>query len=105
MLIFAKYGRYIHCYGKISSCLVSVHIFMLISNRHKAEKTDFYSLGTLSEYLVCRELLWMFYTQTQMVVFQQNENAEFSIRPNISIPSLTTVCTYFNKACIYIPCT
>lgn len=55
-----------------------------------------YSLGTLSEYLVCRELLWMFYTQTHMVVFQQIEDANYSIRPDISVPSLTTVSTYMN---------
>ncbi|XP_076640247.1 gamma-tubulin complex component 5 isoform X1 [Colletes latitarsis] len=73
---------------------------------HKATETDFYSFGTLSEYLVCRELLWMFYVQTHMVVFQQNEDSEYySIRPSISIPSLTTVafnsillpfCEYFS---------
>ncbi|XP_076183566.1 gamma-tubulin complex component 5 isoform X2 [Ptiloglossa arizonensis] len=72
---------------------------------HKATDTDLYSLGTLSEYLVCRELLWMFYTQTHMVVFQQIEDANYSIRPDISVPSLTTVafngillpfCEYFS---------
>ncbi|XP_053979721.1 gamma-tubulin complex component 5 isoform X1 [Hylaeus volcanicus] len=71
----------------------------------KATETGFYSLGTLSEYLTCRELLWMFYTQARMVVFQQNEGADFSIRPDISIPSLTIVafngilqpfCKYFS---------
>ncbi|XP_076247277.1 gamma-tubulin complex component 5 isoform X2 [Calliopsis andreniformis] len=71
----------------------------------KATEPDFYSVATLSEYLVCRELLWMFCTQAQMVVFQQNEDAEFFIRPDISIPSLTSVafnsillpfCEYFS---------
>ncbi|XP_076753007.1 gamma-tubulin complex component 5 isoform X2 [Xylocopa sonorina] len=72
---------------------------------HKANGGDFYTLGTLSEYLVCRELLWMFCAPMQMVVFQQNGEREFSIRPDISIPSLTTVafnsilspfCKYFS---------
>ncbi|KAK1132289.1 hypothetical protein K0M31_016408 [Melipona bicolor] len=72
---------------------------------HKANGGDFYTLGTLSEYLVCRELLWMFYAPTQMVVFQQNKKTEFFIRSDISIPSLTTVafnsilspfCKYFS---------
>ncbi|XP_076685687.1 gamma-tubulin complex component 5 isoform X2 [Andrena cerasifolii] len=72
---------------------------------HKATETDFYALGTVSEYLVCRELLWMFYTQMHMVVFQRNADADFSIRPDVSIPSLTTVsfnsilspfCEYFS---------
>ena len=64
---------------------------MLILNRHKVNGRDFYTLGTLSEYLVCRELLWMFHAPMQMVVFQQNEKTEFFIRSDISIPSLTTV--------------
>ncbi|XP_012342126.1 gamma-tubulin complex component 5 isoform X2 [Apis florea] len=73
---------------------------------YKANGRNFYTLGTLSEYVVCRELLWMFYAPSQMVVFQQNEETkEFSIRPNISIPSLTTIafnnillpfCKYFS---------
>ncbi|XP_014467544.1 PREDICTED: gamma-tubulin complex component 5 isoform X2 [Dinoponera quadriceps] len=45
---------------------------------------------TLSEYQVCRELLWMFYVQTSMVVFQRENESRFSIRSNVSIPSLTT---------------
>ncbi|XP_050477296.1 gamma-tubulin complex component 5 isoform X4 [Bombus huntii] len=72
---------------------------------HKANGRDLYTLGTLSEYLVCRELLWMFYAPMQMVVFQQNEETGFFIRPDISIPSLTTAafnsillpfCKYFS---------
>ncbi|XP_031830564.1 gamma-tubulin complex component 5 isoform X2 [Nomia melanderi] len=72
---------------------------------HKTIGTDYDTFGTLSEYLVCRELLWMFYAPAHMVVFQQSENAHFFIRPNISIPSLTTVafnsillplCKYFS---------
>lgn len=77
---------------KIVLFLFYPNIFnILILNRHKANGGDFYTLGTLSEYLVCRELLWMFYTPTQMVVFQQNEKTEFFIHSDISIPSLTTV--------------
>nr|XP_033340877.1 uncharacterized protein LOC117228903 [Megalopta genalis] len=57
----------------------------------KATETDYGTFGTLSEYSVCRELLWMFYTPMCMVVFQQNDETDFFIRPNISIPSLTTV--------------
>lgn len=33
----------------------------------------------------------MFYTQMHMVVFQRNADADFCIRPDVSIPSLTTV--------------
>ncbi|XP_032689925.1 gamma-tubulin complex component 5 isoform X2 [Odontomachus brunneus] len=64
-----------------------------------------YKIITLSEYQVCRELLWMFYVQTPMVVFQQENKSRFSIRSNISIPSLTTTafksillpfCEYFS---------
>ncbi|XP_012229926.1 gamma-tubulin complex component 5 isoform X2 [Linepithema humile] len=49
-----------------------------------------YKVATLSEYQVCRELLWMLYVQTSMVVFQQESESKFSIHPDISIPSLTT---------------
>ncbi|XP_078039159.1 gamma-tubulin complex component 5 [Augochlora pura] len=72
---------------------------------HKATETDYGTFGTLSEYSVCRELLWMFYTPMCMVVFQLNNETDFFIRPNISIPSLTTVafnsilspfCKYFS---------
>ncbi|XP_076661512.1 gamma-tubulin complex component 5 isoform X1 [Halictus rubicundus] len=71
----------------------------------KATETEYDNFGTISEYLVCRELLWMFYAPTCMVVFQQNGDTDFFIRPNISIPSLTTVafnsilsplCKYFS---------
>nr|XP_034190148.1 gamma-tubulin complex component 5 isoform X2 [Osmia lignaria] len=58
---------------------------------HKAIEGDFYSIGTLSEYSVCRELLWMFHAPMHMVVFQKSGEAKFSIHSNISIPSLTTV--------------
>ncbi|CAK9832549.1 Gamma-tubulin complex component 5 [Anthophora retusa] len=75
---------------------------------HKATSGEFYTLGTLSEYLVCRELLWMFYVPMHMVVFEQNEEKKFSIHPDVSIPSLTTVafnsilspfCEYFSMIC------
>ncbi|XP_026670394.1 gamma-tubulin complex component 5 isoform X2 [Ceratina calcarata] len=71
---------------------------------HKTNGGDFYTLGTVSEYLVCRELLWMLYAPIQMVIFQQNKT-EFSIRLDVSIPSLTTTafdsilqpfCEYFS---------
>ncbi|KZC05180.1 Gamma-tubulin complex component 5 [Dufourea novaeangliae] len=71
----------------------------------KATETDCSNCGTLGEYLVCRELLWMFYVPTHMVVFQQNEDKDFCIRPDISVPSLTAVafnsillpfCEYFS---------
>ncbi|XP_024939457.1 gamma-tubulin complex component 5 isoform X2 [Cephus cinctus] len=45
---------------------------------------------TLSEYQVCRELMWMFYVQAQMTVFQQQE-WEYNVIPNISIPSLSNI--------------
>ncbi|EZA47650.1 Gamma-tubulin complex component [Ooceraea biroi] len=57
---------------------------------HGTNSTAWQKVATLSEYQVCRELLWMFHVQTSMVVFQESE-PKFSIRPNISIPSLTTV--------------
>lgn len=47
-------------------------------------------IGTLSEYQACRELLWMFHTLSQMTVFQEENETEFSIR-DVTIPSLTTV--------------
>lgn len=62
--------------------------------RHEASLSTLYKIATLSEYQVCRELLWMFYAQTSMVVFQQESESKFSIHPDISIPSLTTVCIF-----------
>ncbi|CAL1675989.1 unnamed protein product [Lasius platythorax] len=57
---------------------------------HETSLSPLYKIATLSEYQVCRELLWMFYVQTSMVVFQQESESKFSIRSDISIPSLTT---------------
>ncbi|XP_072754778.1 gamma-tubulin complex component 5 isoform X1 [Anoplolepis gracilipes] len=57
---------------------------------HKTSSQALYKIATLSEYQVCRELLWMFYVQTSMVVFQQESESKFLIRSDISIPSLTT---------------
>ncbi|KAL0104636.1 hypothetical protein PUN28_017403 [Cardiocondyla obscurior] len=51
--------------------------------------SSLYKVTTLSEYQVYRELLWMFYVQTSMTVFQQ-DGLKFSICSDISIPSLTT---------------
>jgi len=62
--------------------------------RHKSSSMALQKVATLSEYQVCRELLWMFYIQTSMVVFQQNSESKFLIRSDISIPSLTTVCIF-----------
>lgn len=88
MLIFVKFGTYLF----VLLFFLKSFFNILILNRYKANERNFYTLGTLSEYVVCRELLWMFYAPSQMVVFQQNEETkEFSIRPNISIPSLTIV--------------
>lgn len=67
------------------------HLQFVMLNRHKAIEGDFYSIGTISEYSVCRELLWMFHAPMHMVVFQKSGEANFSIHSNISIPSLTTV--------------
>ncbi|KAG7205799.1 hypothetical protein KM043_007744 [Ampulex compressa] len=50
--------------------------------------------GTVSEYEACRELLWMFHVQAQMVLFQLESDSNettFSICPYICIPSLTAV--------------
>jgi len=62
--------------------------------RHGTSSIALQKVATLSEYQVCRELLWMFYIQTSMVVFQQDNESKFLIRSDISIPSLTTVCTF-----------
>jgi len=62
--------------------------------RHRSSSMALQKVATLSEYQVCRELLWMFYIQTSMVVFQQNSESKFLIRSDISIPSLTTVCIF-----------
>lgn len=48
-------------------------------------------ISTISEYDVCRELLWMFQTQQPMVLFRKNENGKFCARENVSIPSLSVV--------------
>ncbi|KYN21845.1 Gamma-tubulin complex component 5 [Trachymyrmex cornetzi] len=72
---------------------------------HKTNLSVVYKVATLSEYQVCRELLWMFCVQTSMVVFQEDSESKFSIRSDISIPSLTTTafksiltpfCEYFS---------
>lgn len=57
---------------------------------HETSTSALHKIATLSEYQVCRELLWMFHIQTSMVVFQQESKSRFSIHSNISIPSLTT---------------
>ncbi|XP_011140681.1 gamma-tubulin complex component 5 isoform X2 [Harpegnathos saltator] len=56
----------------------------------QGSSSSLHKVITLSEYQVCRELLWMFYVQTSMVVFQQENESKFVICSNISIPSLTT---------------
>ncbi|XP_077272317.1 gamma-tubulin complex component 5 isoform X2 [Temnothorax americanus] len=72
---------------------------------HETSLSALYKVTTLSEYQVCRELLWMFYVQTSMVVFQQDSDAKFSICSDLSVPSLTTTafksiltpfCEYFS---------
>ncbi|XP_024868902.1 gamma-tubulin complex component 5 isoform X2 [Temnothorax curvispinosus] len=72
---------------------------------HETSLSALYKVTTLSEYQVCRELLWMFYVQTSMVVFQQDSESKFSICSDLSIPSLTTTafrsiltpfCEYFS---------
>lgn len=62
--------------------------------RHEINFSALYKVATLSEYQVCRELLWMFCVQTSMVIFQQESSSKFSIRSDVSIPSLTTVCIF-----------
>ena len=51
-------------------------------------------IGTLSEYQACREILWMFHAVSPMALFQEENQAQFSIR-EVSIPSLTTVSLYY----------
>lgn len=68
-------------------------IYLYIYYRHETN-LSLCKIITLSEYQVCRELLWMFYVQTSMVVFQQESESKFLIRSDISIPSLTTVCIF-----------
>lgn len=69
--------------------IIDIYVYIY---RHKAGPLASYKIVVLSEYQVCREILWMIYVQTSMVVFQQESGSRFSIRPNTSIPSLTTVC-------------
>jgi hypothetical protein len=44
----------------------------------------------LSEYIVLREILWMFFTPTTTYLFRE-ENKKFTVKPNISISSLSKV--------------
>lgn len=70
---------------------IYIYIYRYIFYRHETNFSALYKVATLSEYQVCRELLWMFYVQTSMVVFQQESRSKFSIRFDVSLPSLTTV--------------
>lgn len=80
---------------------VCICIYLYMFYRHETSLSPLYKIATLSEYQVCRELLWMFYVQTSMVVFQQESESKFSIRSDISIPSLTTVCVYFQNILLF----
>jgi hypothetical protein len=44
----------------------------------------------LSEYKVLREILWMFFTPATSFLFTE-ENKNFTVNPNITIPSLSKV--------------
>lgn len=90
MPIYVIFGKYlfINIFFKFKKLFKHICAY-----RHGTSALASYKVTTLSEYQVCRELLWMLYIQTSMVVFQQEQENEskFSIRPDISIPSLTTV--------------
>nr|XP_050845140.1 gamma-tubulin complex component 5 isoform X1 [Vespula vulgaris] len=58
---------------------------------HETVHKDLSDIILLNEYQVCKEILWMFHVQTQMTVFKQESEFLFHIRPNVSIPSLTTI--------------
>lgn len=53
-------------------------------------------IATISEYQVCREVLWMLHMPMEMVVYEEKLKDQFSIRKNLSIPSTTP--TAFNEA-------
>lgn len=82
-----------------------IYTYLYTYYRHETSLSASCKIATLSEYQVCREILWMFCAQTSMVVFQQENESKFSIRPDISIPSLTTVCIYFQNFLVTFFCT
>jgi len=57
----------------------------LIEQGHDNPQTNI-----LSEYIVLREILWMFFTPATTYLFKE-ENKQFSVKPNITVPSLTKV--------------
>lgn len=69
----------------------------LIEQGHDNPQTS-----VLSEYKVLRELLWMFFTPATTYLFKE-VNKNFTVKPNITIPSLTkgTFASYLNSLCPY----
>jgi len=57
----------------------------LIEQGHDDPQTNI-----LSEYTVLREILWMFFTPATTYLFKEVDK-QFSIKPNITVPSLTKV--------------
>ncbi|KAJ8683784.1 hypothetical protein QAD02_019578 [Eretmocerus hayati] len=57
-------------------------------NKHTSKNAN--TIGTISEYQVCREILWMFHCQSPMTLFKKVSDTRLSIQ-DVSIPSLTSV--------------
>ncbi|XP_014606762.1 PREDICTED: gamma-tubulin complex component 5 [Polistes canadensis] len=57
---------------------------------HETVHKDFSDIILLNEYQACKEILWIFHVQTEMTIFERESEFAFRIRPNVSVPSLTT---------------
>lgn len=79
-----------HQHEMINNRFKSANLFELWKSTKSIKKKNYTITGTLSEYQALRELVWMFFVQTSMVVFQEERENKFLIR-NVSIPSLTAV--------------
>lgn len=70
---------------------------------HETVHSELNDIIMLSEFQASKELLWMFHVQTQMTIFKRESESVFLIRPNVSIPSLTTVAfqSFLSPLCEY----
>lgn len=82
------------CLLSIGCCAVSQLLQCCLFNRNRSTLRELKVCSSLSEYQVCREILWMFHMPAQMAVFQKNSEDYYSVRSDISIPSLTPVSKY-----------
>lgn len=62
------------------------------------------SVGIITEYQACRELLWMFHVPMEMIVFQKKSENSFYVKENLSISSLTpeSFNSAFSTFCRYL---